>query len=35
MDPQGDRYREMRCLDVNDEPGHNKDTEGLVQCKIR
>lgn len=34
MDTQGDRYREMRCLDVTDEPA-GTDLVGVLLCKTR
>ena len=38
MDTQGDQYREMRCLDLTDEPGTggtSTDIVGLLMCKRR
>ena len=34
MDTQGDRYKEMRCLDVTDEPA-GTDLVGVLLCKSR
>ena len=34
MDMQEDRYREMRCLDVTDEP-NGTDSVGVLMCKLR
>ena len=34
MDTQGDRYREMRCLDITNEPD-GTDLVGVLLCKSR
>jgi hypothetical protein len=38
MDTQGGHYRELRCLDLTDEPGAgatSTDLLGLLTCKRR